>query len=315
MPEDVRYNKRQRQERRAEAMGKYKEISEKLKTINQLGDSQALQNFISDNLNILSELYPIVKRKLEGASADSRILKQLLAICLESANRINRTSRIFDTKRTIRELMRDMEEENGKKARRLDFFRHIVDNHVKTFMCNAPTLEFIYGTLRSEGLEPKVKRRRLREKITESAPSTAKQRNIELEVDEDSTPKEVEYICEKLVALTERKPRGISFFESLIDPKSFSQTVENIFHVSFLVKEGKIGVKKDDVDQAILYVGSPAVNGSNSSSISNTARERERNLRRDDHNNHQSILSFSMNDYTTWISRFNIKKRAFPVRE
>jgi hypothetical protein len=39
---------------------------------------------------------------------------------------------------------------------------------------------------------------------------------------------------------------GPSLFEYVINPDSFGQTVENLFYVSFLIKEGSIGITADD---------------------------------------------------------------------
>ena len=38
---------------------------------------------------------------------------------------------------------------------------------------------------------------------------------------------------------------GLSFFHFIINPKSFGQTVENLFYVSFLIRDGNVGVEKD----------------------------------------------------------------------
>jgi hypothetical protein len=38
---------------------------------------------------------------------------------------------------------------------------------------------------------------------------------------------------------------GPSLFEFVVNPHSFGQTVENLFYVSFLIKEGNAGVEKD----------------------------------------------------------------------
>jgi hypothetical protein len=39
---------------------------------------------------------------------------------------------------------------------------------------------------------------------------------------------------------------GIAYFKFIINPRSFGQTVENLFYVSFLIRDGKVGVNHDD---------------------------------------------------------------------
>ncbi len=49
--------------------------------------------------------------------------------------------------------------------------------------------------------------------------------------------------------LGEKQP--INFFEFIINPESFGQTVENLFYLSFLVRDGKVNID-DESGQPIL---------------------------------------------------------------
>ncbi|KAG9237901.1 Nse4 C-terminal-domain-containing protein [Amylocarpus encephaloides] len=89
---------------------------------------------------------------------------------------------------------------------------------------------------------------------------------------------------------------GLAFFKFVVNPKSFGQTVENMFYVSFLIKEGKVGIS---FDRGLPYldITSP------------------RSGRGGDNAKHQAVLSI---DYATWremIEIFDIKESTIEHRQ
>ncbi|KAG9725659.1 hypothetical protein KCU75_g20522, partial [Aureobasidium melanogenum] len=92
---------------------------------------------------------------------------------------------------------------------------------------------------------------------------------------------------------------GPSLFDFAINPHSFSQTVENIFYISFLIKEGNVGLHMDDNGLPTLVPATPHT----------IAQQREKSAMR-----HQAVFSI---DYSTWqclIQAFKITEPLIPHR-
>lgn len=276
-------NKQRRKARRAEAVTEYKERTRRLRNLNRDEDRTEVQNILKEDLERANDLYPVVKKKLDGTMADARHIRELVNLGFECSKRINATSKPFEMKRVIKNLMKAASDECGRTVDQDEFAAYIVQNHVNRFLLRPPTFEFFYGALPTEDLQVAEKReRKVREKMVASTSAvTAKEKDIAgPDIEQDSTPKEVEQIYTRIKRLVENKKEPAPFFKTLVDPKSFTQTVENIFHVSFLVKEGKVGVKGENPKRAVLTVG-------------DDAPKEEGSI--------QSVLSFSMDDYEAWL--------------
>merc|ERR1711935_13739 len=52
--------------------------------------------------------------------------------------------------------------------------------------------------------------------------------------------------------VNDRNP--ISYFNFILDPQSFTKSVENMFHFSFLVKEGKASFRLDDDGRGLPFI-------------------------------------------------------------
>ncbi|KAK3703633.1 hypothetical protein LTR37_014329 [Vermiconidia calcicola] len=92
---------------------------------------------------------------------------------------------------------------------------------------------------------------------------------------------------------------AVSLFEYTMNPRSFGQTVENLFYTSFLIKEGSIGVYSDSNGLPTLSVASPS-----------TLEDKRENKT----SKHQAVLAL---DYSTWqdlVKAFDIREPLIPHR-
>lgn len=91
--------------------------------------------------------------------------------------------------------------------------------------------------------------RRLRSHIE----SAQEQVSAEMEIDEDDERTEAEVMAAAAPALRRHRAAlapseeiAVSLFDFAINPHDFGQTVENLFYISFLVREGNAKITKDD---------------------------------------------------------------------
>ncbi|SMQ49177.1 unnamed protein product [Zymoseptoria tritici ST99CH_1A5] len=96
---------------------------------------------------------------------------------------------------------------------------------------------------------------------------------------------------------------GPFLFEYAVNPQSFGQTVENLFYISFLIKEGYVGIKEDSKGFPSLIL-----HNKQDPNVEQPARKK-------DSTKHQAVFAI---DFQTWedlIAAFNLKKPMIPHRE
>ena len=71
----------------------------------------------------------------------------------------------------------------------------------------------------------------------------------EAERSENQTEQMVSHVYRSLIKCWKVDKKPVNFFQFIIDPDSFGQSIENLFHVSFLVKEGKVAISLGDPSQ------------------------------------------------------------------
>jgi len=108
---------------------------------------------------------------------------------------------------------------------------------VPYFRKSTPTFSFLYGPLTGEAAQRKQRERKEKEK--EKAALLVRPSELQSTV---TQPEEQDKETSKRVAVLNtalNKVTSVDYFKLIYDPFSFTQTVENIFHFSFLIKDGQ----------------------------------------------------------------------------
>lgn len=98
-----------------------------------------------------------------------------------------------------------------------------------------------------------------------------------------------------------KKHRDVCAIELLFNPKSFTQTVENLYHYSFLVKEGKASLKvRDekvlDKDEGLVLRGGPVAQHVPANLLDKNPKPR------------QAIVSLTMEDWKNLTEAYEVKQ-------
>ncbi|TXT13057.1 hypothetical protein VHUM_01458 [Vanrija humicola] len=160
-----------------------------------------------------------------------------------------------------------------------------------------PGIEFMYGPISVEHKKRAVTKRARRQALA------AETRPEEIETQRNGpAPKDITTTNVRAVAgaLEEVDPdrEGINFFRFVINPDSFSQTVENVFYASFLVKEQRLEIEVKNDGEIIARARDPPDDNTDHSEASN-----------------QAVIELDMATWEDAIEIFKIKDTIIPNRE
>jgi len=182
----------------------------------------------------------------QEAVLDARVLKQLSRLCRTQAEQMSANITQFNQQEFAEKLMANM---GGGGISRRKWV--ILGTQVKSMFKRSPCLTYLYGALDTTPPPPKERKERepratqaTRVKDLVATKDTIMQ---EVEASDNQTEQLVQHVFKCLVAVwREGGKRPVNLFRFVIDPNSFGATIENLFHVSFLVKEGKVDIKVDE---------------------------------------------------------------------
>lgn len=236
-------------------------------------------------------LFQKVKRPQE-ATLDSRLLVQTVDLASMRAKRLKLGNMLFDMDIYIGKIFSFMggnEDcyQNGNTG--LDWMK--IGRLAMSCNKRPPTISFMLGPLFVERKERKVSRYERFQKNKEDLVQPDEIRGEDILPQDNTTPKNVMNINDSL-----KRHSPIGLFEFIVNPESFCQTVENMFYLSFLIREGKASLIKGNDDMLILE--------SKDSSIEELGQRNKKQL----------VMYIDMETWRDAIEILNIKKSIISTR-
>ncbi|NWY69070.1 NSE4A protein, partial [Erithacus rubecula] len=215
-------------------------------------------NRLTEALEEANRLFDGVRRAREAA-LDAHFLVIASNIGKEKANELHSEMSAFDSigfaedVLTFMGINRTELEETDDSEDTSDAFLpsdawKTVGEEASKYIRRPPTYHYMMGSSNSEPPVPKQRierqKKASRGKAEQAMPAQLKKME---ESHQEATEKEVERILGILQTHFENDPNTpISFFDFVVDPNSFARTVENMFHVSFLIRDGLAKIRMDE---------------------------------------------------------------------
>lgn len=161
----------------------------------------------------------------------------------------------------------------------------------------SPPMSYMYGSFKPTELprkEPKERVRRQAHKAVGEKKEPEKVTNVT--ATDEGNDKAVQHL--KKILKNKFKENGnqpIDFFKFVLDPTSFHRTVENIFHLSFLMKNNLYAVRQDDGGLPYIHNVRPA-----------EVNELQKGKKL------QCILSITPEQWETLVKAFRVEKPMVP---
>lgn len=247
-------------------------------------------------------LYESVKFAREAA-LDSEFLSLASQFGVEQAHRLNtgfksRDINEFVTK--VRNRMRPSIDEQFNETENQNLedmdWDTIGKKAIKCFK-RTPSVTFMLGPLSATPpIRKERSQRKEREKLGKKvAPEQVTDQDDESDKLDKETSKKVEELRKHL-----DKAGHIEFFRLIMDPDSFGQTIENLFHFSFLIKDGQASMSLNDKGIPEIEPAQPPL----SEDYSNGKAERK-----------QCIVNLDFELWKKLKEYFGITKGVLPHRE
>eukprot|EP00088_Acartia_fossae_P006933 TRINITY_DN13209_c0_g1_i1.p1 TRINITY_DN13209_c0_g1~~TRINITY_DN13209_c0_g1_i1.p1 ORF type:complete len:351 (-),score=98.41 TRINITY_DN13209_c0_g1_i1:447-1463(-) len=184
----------------------------------------------------------------EDAVQDARLIKNLSHIVRKNVEEMSASAMTFQPEEFAQKLCKKLDSKRDNVPFITKDMLVKFGFQIKGVMAKSPSLSILNGALQGRP-QPKEKKERRQRQKTKDSDLVATQAVVltETETTESHGDKKVVTVLKCLGEIYKQGNRQpVNYFQFVIDPKSFSTTVENMFHVSYLVKEGKVDMRMVD---------------------------------------------------------------------
>ena len=172
---------------------------------------------------------------------DCKLTKKVSDIVNGQAHNMTTNIINFSSEVYIQRVLQKVKGEPDSKMRRADLLKF--GGLVKVMFQRSPALIFLYGSLSSQPRPDEGKEARSRA-VRQRDTGALKETCAKVVGKDNATAEEgTEVLCRRVFGslcshYKDQGRRPLDYFQFIVDPKSFSKTIENMFHVSFLVNPG-----------------------------------------------------------------------------
>ncbi|EMP31675.1 Arginyl-tRNA--protein transferase 1 [Chelonia mydas] len=207
-------------------------------------------NSLTDALQEANKLFSGVSQAREAA-LDAQFLVLASNLGKEKANELHSEMTVFDLPAFAEDLLTFMglnrlegeENDSDDESIAHGFLPnnawHKLGAEAERYFRRSPSFHYMLGSFKADPPVPRqrIERQKRKAGTEEKRAMPAQLKKME-ESHQEATEKEVERILGLLQSYFQDDPNiPISFFDFVIDPSSFARTVENIFHVSFIIRD------------------------------------------------------------------------------
>ncbi|XP_043911988.1 non-structural maintenance of chromosomes element 4 homolog A isoform X2 [Protopterus annectens] len=217
-------------------------------------------NRLTEALLEADRLFSSVNQAREAA-LDSQFLVLASSLGKEKANQLHSSLTVFDPSAFTEDLLTfmglnrlegggeaDSMEEDASDGFLPDDAWCRLGKEAEKMFCRAPTFNFMLGSFKNDPPAPKPRAERQKKdpRMEEKRVMPAQLKRME-ESHQEATEKEVERILGLLQSYFNQDPdTPICYYDFVINPDSFARTVENMFHVSFIIRDGFARIRLDE---------------------------------------------------------------------